>query len=74
MSKKVGAEIVDAIFGSIEETIRGTEKFAYPGFGTFTVRNRKARKGIDPRTKQPIQIPASRTVGFKPAKAFKDSL
>jgi len=74
LTKKAGAEIVDTIFDSMQDSIRKEEKFSYPGFGTFTLRHRKARQGIDPRTKAPIQIPASRTVGFKPAKAFKESL
>ena len=74
LTKKAGMEIVDAIFDSLQQTIKKEEKFTYPGFGTFTVRHRKARSGTDPRTKATIQIPASKTVGFKPAKSFKDSL
>jgi DNA-binding protein HU-beta len=74
ITKKAGAELVDTIFDTLQTAIRKDEKFSYPGFGTFTVRTRKARTGIDPRTKAPIQIPASRTVGFKPAKAFKETL
>lgn len=74
LTKKAGAEIVDAIFDSLQKSIKEDEKFTYPGFGTFTVRHRKARTGTDPRTKATIQIPASKTVGFKPAKSFKDSL
>ncbi len=74
LSKKAGGEIVDSIFSTLQETIMKDLKFAYPGFGTFTVRTRKARTGIDPRTRQQIQIKESRTVGFKPAKAFKEKL
>ena len=74
LSKKAGGEIVDALFNTLQETIMAEGKFAYPGFGTFTVRTRKARTGIDPRTRQQIQIKESRTVGFKPAKAFKEKL
>lgn len=74
LTKKTGADLVDAIFDSMQHTIKEQEKFTYPGFGTFTVRHRKARTGTDPRTKETIQIPASKTVGFKPAKAFKDAL
>ena len=74
LTKKAGADIVETVFNSVEETIKADEKFTFPGFGTFTVRHRKARSGTDPRTKQTIQIPASKTVGFKPAKAFKESL
>lgn len=74
LSKKAGAEILDTIFDTLQDAIRKEQKFTYPGFGTFTVRQRKARTGTDPRTKATIQIPASKTVGFKPAKAFKESL
>ena len=74
LTKKAGADIVETVFNSVQETIKQDEKFTFPGFGTFTVRHRKARSGTDPRTKQTIQIPASKTVGFKPAKAFKESL
>lgn len=74
LTKKAGTEIVDTIFETLQKSIKEEEKFTYPGFGTFTVRHRKARTGTDPRTKQTIQIPASKTVGFKPAKSFKDSL
>lgn len=74
LTKKAGAELLDAVFDSVQQTIKADEKFSYPGFGTFTVRHRKARSGTDPRTKATIQIPASKTVGFKPAKSFKDAL
>lgn len=74
VNKKQSADILETVFNTIETDIKKNEKFAYPGFGTFTIRHRKARKGTDPRTKAEIQIPASKTVGFKPAKAFKESL
>jgi DNA-binding protein HU-beta len=74
VNKKTGAEIIDTVFNTVQATIQKEEKFTYPGFGTFTVRHRKERMGTDPRTKQQIKIPASKTVGFKPAKAFKEQL
>ena len=74
LTKKSGGEILDALFDTLATTIRKEQKFTYPGFGTFVVRQRKARDGIDPRTREKIKIPASKTVGFKPAKAFKDTL
>ena len=84
LSKKEGAAIVDSVFNvmasSISELSKDGQtdlkraKITYPGFGTFLVRERKARTGRDPRTKQEIQIPSSRTVGFRPAKALKESL
>jgi DNA-binding protein HU-beta len=74
MSKKQSAEVLETLFATLQTSIKSEEKFTYPGFGTFTVRHRKARMGTDPRTKAQIQIPASKTVGFKPAKAFKETL
>lgn len=74
LTKKAGAEIVDDIFNGVKTSVLKDGKFAAPGFGTFSVRQRKARTGVNPRTKEPMQIPASTTVGFKPAKAFRESL
>jgi nucleoid DNA-binding protein len=44
------------------------------GFGTFAVKNRKARMGRNPQTNQPMQIKASRTVGFRPGVTLKESV
>jgi len=72
-SKKETAEIVQATFDALEDAIRGG-RFAFPGFGTFTVKERAARQGRNPQNGKPIQIPASKSVGFKAAPKFKDSL
>jgi len=74
LTKKQTAELVDTVFGSLAEAIRKDGRFSYPGFGTFTVKDRAARPGRNPQTGKAIKIPASRTVGFKPAPKFKDSL
>lgn len=74
LNKKSGAQIVDALFGAVQNTIQKNEKFSYPGFGTFTVRQRAERQGRNPRTGEAMTISASKTVGFKPAKAFKETL
>ena len=74
LTKKASAAIVDAVFAATQQSIRQDGRFAYPGFGTFVVRSRKARTGRDPRTGAAISIKASRTVGFKPARAFKEQL
>ena len=74
LTKKSGAEIIDAVFNAVQHSIKASEKFSYPGFGTFVVRSRKARTGRDPRTGAEIKIKASRTVGFRPARAFKETL
>ncbi|MFQ5444631.1 MAG: HU family DNA-binding protein [Nitrospinales bacterium] len=74
LSKRLAGEILDAAFENIGKAIKKEKRFAYPGFGTFTVRNRKARKGRNPQTGEEIKIKASKTVGFKPAPALKNSL
>ena len=73
MSKKAVGEIVEATFDALAGAI-GEGRFSYPGFGTFTVKERAAREGRNPRTGDTIKIAASKTVGFKPAPKMKDAL
>ena len=63
-----------SLFATISKTIKKDGRFSYPGFGTWTVRQRKARKGRNPQTGAEIKIKASKTVGFKPAKELKGGL
>ena len=49
-------------------------RFSISGFGTFEVRERAERQGINPRTREPITIAASKSIVFKPGKALKDTL
>jgi DNA-binding protein HU-beta len=74
MTKKAAGEMVDALFMTISRTIKKDGRFFYPGFGTWTVRQRKARMGRNPQTGAEITIKASKTVGFKPAKELKADL
>ncbi|CCQ89430.1 DNA-binding protein HU 2 [Nitrospina gracilis 3/211] len=74
LSKRLAGDVVDATFDVIAKAIKKDKRFAYPGFGTFTVRTRKARKGRNPQTGEEIKIKASKTVGFKPAPNMKNSL
>jgi DNA-binding protein HU-beta len=74
MSKRAANVVVDVVFENLAKAIKKDKKFTYPGFGTFSVRKRSARVGRNPQTGTEIKIPASKTVGFKPAPAFKDSL
>ena len=74
LTKRLTGEVLDATFESISKAIKKDKRFTYPGFGTFTVRNRKARKGRNPQTGEEIKINASKTVGFKPAPTLKNSL
>lgn len=74
INKRAAGEAVDATFESISKAIRKSKRFQVPGFGTFTVRSRKARKGRNPQSGAVINIKASRTVGFKPAPDLKKGL
>lgn len=73
-SKKESAQIVDALFASIEEALAKGEKVQLIGFGTFEVRERVARKGRNPQTGAEIEISASKVPAFKPGKALKDAV
>jgi DNA-binding protein HU-beta len=74
LSKRLVSDIIDATFDSIGKSIKKDKRFSYPSFGTFTVRNRKARMGRNPQTGAELKIKASKTVGFKPAPTLKGSL
>ena len=74
ITKKLAGELVDAVFDNVSSAIRKDKRFQYPGFGTFVVRNRKARKGRNPQTGEAIKIKASKSVGFRPAAALKEKL
>ena len=71
-------EVLNALFDANEGIIGGElvggGKVSIPGFGTFKVKTRTARKGRNPRTGAEITIKASKTVTFKPAPSFKGDL
>ncbi len=74
LTKKLVTELVDGVFDNVALSIKKEHRFSYPGFGTFVVRNRKARKGRNPQTGEAIKIKASKTVGFRPTRALKNLL
>jgi DNA-binding protein HU-beta len=61
----------NSILDSIKKGLKGDKNVTLIGFGTFTIKNRKARMGRNPQTGEAIKIKASRTVGFKAGEAFK---
>ncbi|MDR2353063.1 MAG: HU family DNA-binding protein [Deltaproteobacteria bacterium] len=65
---------LQSFIATVSEQVKDAGSINIAGLGTFAVSNRKARSGINPRTKEPIKIPASTTVRFKCAKALKESL
>ena len=72
--KKLVATTLDLAFEQIARSIRKDKRFWVPGFGTFSVRRRRARPGYNPRTQSPMTIPAARTIGFRPAPKLKKGL
>ncbi len=74
MSKADAARAVDCVIDSITESLRGGNEVRLVGFGTFLVTNRKESKGRNPRTGEPIIIPAARVPKFKAGKGLKDAM
>ncbi len=72
--KKQALAAVDAIFDSIVKALSKGEDVSIPGFGVFRVSKRAAREGINPRTGEKIQIPASIKPKFRAAKALKEAV
>ena len=74
LAKSDAARAVEAVLGTVTETLQKGDQVALSGFGTFVVKERAARTGRNPRTGESIAIPASRVPAFKAGKALKDAL
>ncbi|MBE6624258.1 MAG: HU family DNA-binding protein [Ruminococcaceae bacterium] len=73
--KKKDAEIaVSAVIAAIEDALVAGDKVSLVGFGTFEVKATAAKTGINPQTKEKIQIPAKKAVKFAAGKALKDKV
>jgi len=72
LSKKDTESIINAAVDTIASTMARGDKVQLSGFGIFEVKDRQARVGRNPKTKEAIEIPASRQPVFKPSKALKD--
>ena len=73
-SKKDAEKALNAVLDVITEALTEGDKIQLVGFGSFEVRDRAARMGHNPRTKEPIEIPATRLPVFKPGKALKSAV
>ena len=73
-SAKQAGIFYDAFWESIEEHLQKGQEVCLTGIGTFKVKKRAARKGINPATKKQINIPAKKVITFKPSKAFAERL
>ena len=74
LSKKDSEKVVNAAFEAITDALVAGEKVQLVGFGSFETKERNARIGRNPRTKEEIEIPASRVPAFKAGKALKDAV
>ncbi|SIN76722.1 nucleoid-associated protein HU-beta [Salinivibrio sp. ES.052] len=74
ISKASAGRALDAFVDSVSETLKSGDQVALVGFGTFSVRERSARKGRNPQTGAEIDIAAAKVPGFKAGKALKDAV
>ena len=72
LSKKSAEGAVNALVDIVGDALAKGDKVQLVGFGSFEVRKREARTGRNPKTKEAIKIPASKSPVFKPGKALKD--
>ena len=74
LSKKDAEAAVNAVFDSVKDALAEGDKVSLIGFGTFSVKTRAARTGLNPRTKETIEIPESKVPAFKAGSALKDTV
>lgn len=73
-SKKEAEKALSTVIGTITDTLTNGDKVSLVGFGTFEVRERAAKDGINPLTKKPIHVDAKKVPAFKAGKALKDAV
>jgi len=74
LAKAEAVRAVDAVLEAVSNALKSGDSVALVGFGTFAVKARAARTGLNPRTREPLQIPASKMPVFKAGKALKDAV
>lgn len=70
---KEAAENLDGVLGAITDGLKAGEKIQISGFGTFSIKEKEAREGVNPKTGAKISIEATKIPAFKFGKAYKDS-
>ena len=71
-TRKCAEDAVNAVVEAIKESVKAGKSVQLVGFGTFSIAERKARVGVNPRTGAKLDIPASKSVKFKAGSALKD--
>ncbi|MEK7271417.1 MAG: HU family DNA-binding protein [Nitrospirota bacterium] len=74
ISKTAAGKAIDAFISGVSKALKKGDKVTLVGFGAFSVKKRKARKGINPRTKVEIKIPATKVPKFTASKALKSAV
>lgn len=74
MTKADAKRAVSAIFDTMTERLQAGDRIQLSGFGSFEVRDRAARTGTNPRTREKVEIPASKAVGFRPASSLREKV
>ena len=74
LSKRETQKVIDAIIGTIRDTLAAGERVTLVGFGTFRVAKRKARRGVNPQTRESMNIPAKKVPKFVPGKNLKNKV
>ena len=74
LSRSDAGSAVEAVFDTITNALQKGDNVSLVGFGTFSVKRRAARTGRNPRTGEPLQIPATNAPGFKAGKGLKDAV
>ena len=73
-TKKMAEDAVDCVFDAITKSLSKGEEVSITGFGVFMAKKRAARMGVNPRTGQKIQVPATTTPKFRAGKSLKDAV
>lgn len=74
VSKTDSRKVIEAVFEAITEALKNKKEVRLVGFGTFSVGDRKASEGRNPRTGEPIKIKAAKVPKFKAGKGLKDTV
>jgi DNA-binding protein HU-beta len=74
LSQREAGKVIDAFVDVVKAELQKDGKVQLIGFGTWEVKTRAARTGVNPQTRQPIPIPESKVPKFTPGKALKDSV
>jgi nucleoid DNA-binding protein len=74
LSQKQAAEVLEATLTAIREALQNGEEVRLVGFGSFKVRQSAPRRGVNPRNREPIQVPSKERVRFSPGKELAEAV